>query len=195
VLFSPSHAIHQFCCYLRLINWAALARTGCGTLAMAIAAIAIGLASGLTEVAATGTIRSLGRFNDWTAAAVVQDGKVVCYAFTHVRPVGQEPSNEDEAAFAISRDDAPEDSIAVGIDNDQLKDKDEVTVRVGRAKFGFFMYDGSAFAVNNDAVIAAFKRGMAAYVSSNADRAVGEWTFSLDGFTAAYLAEKKGCKL
>jgi hypothetical protein len=160
---------------------------------MAIATIVIGLASGPTEAAATGSVRSLGRFNDWTAATVQQGGKTVCYAFTQVRPVGRKPSEEDETAFAISHRDAPEDSIAVGLDNEQLKDRDEVTVRVGRAKFGFFMNDGSAFALSGDDVVAAFKRGMAAYVSTGAVKDAGEWTFSLDGFTEAYRAEKKEC--
>jgi hypothetical protein len=204
VAFSRDHIIHQSrrgLCFIRYFQGACLqgaylwgAAKPPARLAAAACALTIALSPGIADAAAPGNARSLGRFKDWTAATVQQGGKTVCYAFTPIRAVGSQPSESDETAFAISHGNTPGDAIALGIDTDVLKDKDEVTVRVGQERFRFFMNDGNAFSSRPDDVIAAFKDGMAAYISGGGNKNIGEWTFSLAGFTAAYHAEKKECQ-
>jgi hypothetical protein len=188
-----AYGFQHFPRHLRMINNVTCIAIKRQSSARFIGLIAAACLATAPAVAATsGKARPLGTFKDWTAATVEQSGKTVCYAFTQVRVTGHVPSDDDESAFAISHTGNAQDAVSIGLDTNRLKDNDRVTVRVGRTEFSFFMDDGNAFSIDADQVIAAFRRGAAAFVSG-ADKDVGEWTFSLDGFSAAYRAEKKEC--
>lgn len=126
---------------------------------------------------------------DWEVAALTENGRRVCYAFTRairsegaaqgrtapVVTVTHRPNSRDQVALLAGI------TFAAGI---------EVPVEAGDARFQFYTGGTSAFARDGAAVAAAFRRGREAVfrIPAAAGRAAVTDRASLRGFSAAYDA-------
>jgi len=144
----------------------------------------------LLSVVATSALaqKLLGSFQAWTAATHEEASGTVCYAFT--RPAGSRP----DTLLTVMHRPQGRDQVALRIGR-RLPRNAEVTVTVGATDLSFYTAEGTAFARNGRAVVAAFRKGQNAVVKSPAgnNRRTTSDTFSLAGFSLAYAAISREC--
>ena len=139
-------------------------------------------------------------FGDWSAFAVKLDGKPVCY-------IGSEPTKSEgdytkrgNVVFLVTHRPA---SKAIGVINFQtgytFKDGSEVDLSIGKKSYSLFTdnNDGWARDAKTDkAIIQAMIRGAMMIVKGTSSRGtLTTDTFSLKGFSTAYKAVSKACKI
>ncbi len=139
-------------------------------------------------------------FGDWEAYREKDGGKLVCY-------IGSEPTKSkgkykkrDESYVLITHRPAEKSTGVVSIKAGYTYKKDtEVEVSIGTSTFMLFTDGGHAFAYDakaDKALVKAMIRGAKMIirgVSSRGTRTTD--TYSLAGFTAAYKAIGKACKV
>jgi hypothetical protein len=137
--------------------------------------------------------KSIGRFEDWTAATHQESGQTVCYAFT--RAQSSTPALPGRGAVILTVTERPSGRDAVAIESGfTYPAKASVTVQVDQAGLEFYTAQRAAFARDGKAAVAALHKGSRAIARSPGpkDMSVTD-TFSLKGFGPAYAAIVKAC--
>ncbi len=133
--------------------------------------------------------KSIGKFDDWTAATHQEAGQKVCYAFTRAQTAG----GKSNAIMTVTQRAAGRDAVA--IDAGYLFPPNAaVSVQVDAVALEFYTAQRNAFARDGKAAVAAFQKGSRAVTKGPGakDGQVSD-TFSMKGFSAAYAAIVKEC--
>lgn len=164
------------------------------------AALALGVAGLAPAVAAQEKTKPLGVFKDWNAQTYVEKGKLVCTMWT-------EPSSSEGnytkrgAVYAFvthrpSFNRADEVSINIGY---PFKQGSSVNVTIGGARFELFTDGQTAWTRTSkqDRILTRAMRAGAVMAVSAISKFGTETTdtFSLSGFSAAYNAITRACKV
>jgi len=138
--------------------------------------------------------RSIGKFEDWTAASHQEAGQTVCYAFT--RPVASTPALPGRGDVVLTVTERPGGRDAVALTAGfAYAPNAEVQMTAEGVSFPFYTSSRSAFARDGRAVAAALGRSRQAVAHSPGPRnATISDTFSLRGFAAAYAAINRTCR-
>src|ERR1700722_14744659 len=139
--------------------------------------------------APTNAPKSIGKFDDWEAATHVEAGQNVCYAFTYAKSsippampgrgkvvltVTERQSGRDAVAISAGYTYAANASVGVSVDQAALDD--------------FYTAQRSAFARDGHAAVVAFERARQMVAAGPGPQSTKVTdTFSLKGFTAAYV--------
>jgi hypothetical protein len=137
--------------------------------------------------------KSIGKFDDWTAATHQESGQTVCYAFT--RAQSSTPVLPGRGAVILTVTERPSGRDAVAIESGFTYPVNAtVTVQVDQAGLEFYTAQRAAFARDGKAAVAALHKGSRAIARSPGpkDASVTD-TFSLKGFGPAYAAIVKAC--
>ena len=141
--------------------------------------------------AASAGPKSIGRFDEWTAATHQESGQTVCYAFT--RAQSSAPAVSGRGAVVLTVTERPSGRDAVAIESGlPYAANATVTVQVDQTGLEFYTAGKNAFARDGKAAVAAFGKGSRAIARSPAPKEVTD-TYSLKGFGAAYAAIIKAC--
>ena len=137
--------------------------------------------------------KSIGKFDDWTAATHLESGQTVCYAF--VRAESSSPALADRGQVVLTVAERPGGRDAVAMEAGfTYAANATVTMQIDQGAFDFYTSQRNAFARDGKALIAAFQKGDRAIARSPGPKnAKVTDTFSLKGFTAAYAAIIKAC--
>jgi invasion protein IalB len=137
--------------------------------------------------------KMLGKFEDWTAATLVQAGGAACYAFTRAAASSIQISGRVDVVLTVTQRADARDAVAIKA-GFAYPANATVIVDVDQAKLNFYTSQRDAFARDGHAAVAAFSKGSKAVAHSPAPRnATVADTFSLRGFSAAYAAINKAC--
>ena len=139
-------------------------------------------------------------FKDWSAFAMKQGGAKVCYLGSE--PVKSEGKYKKRGSVLFVVTHRPAEKIIGEINfmaGYPLKDKSTVKVIIGDKTFSLFIKDSDAWAKDaktDTAIVRAMIRGAKMTLKGTSTRGTGTTdTFSLKGFTAAYKAASKACKV
>ena len=138
--------------------------------------------------------RSIGKFDDWTAATHQEAGQTVCYAFTRAASSNPAvPGRGDVVLTVTQRPAGPRDVVAISA-GFAYPANAQVPVQIEQTTLSFYTAQRSAFAPDGHAAVAAFERGSRATAKSPAPRnVVVTDVFNLHGFSPAYAAINKSC--
>jgi hypothetical protein len=138
--------------------------------------------------------KSIGKFEDWTAATNAEAGQTVCYAFTRVQTSVPTLPGRGPVVLTVTERSSGRDAVAIDA-GFPYAPKATVTVQVNQTGLDFYTdvsRPHDAFALDGKAVVAAFGKGSRAIARSPAPKEVTD-TFSLKGFADAYKAIVKAC--
>jgi hypothetical protein len=134
--------------------------------------------------------KSLGKFDDWTAATHVEAGQTVCYAFTRVRSSAPGLPGRGALVLTVAERASGRDAVAIETGFSYLANS--LIMTVDQAGFEFYAAGRNAFAMDGKAAVSAFGKGSLAIARSpGSEEVMG--TFSLTGFGAAYAVIVKAC--
>ena len=135
--------------------------------------------------------KSIGKFDDWTAATHQESGSPVCYAFTRVQTSAPAMTGRGPVVLTVTERATGRDAVAIEAGFAYAPNA-TVTVQVDQAGLEFYTAGRDAFARDGKAAVAAFGKGSRAIARSPAPKEVTD-TFSLKGFGDAYKAIVKAC--
>jgi hypothetical protein len=135
--------------------------------------------------------KSIGKFDDWTAATHQESGAPVCYAFTRVQSSAPTLSGRGPVVLTVTERASGRDAVAIEAGFPYAANA-TVTVQVDQAGLEFYTSGRNAFARDGKAAVTAFGKGSRAIARSPAPKEVTD-TFSLKGFSDAYKAVVKAC--
>ena len=135
--------------------------------------------------------KSIGKFEDWTAATHQEAGAPVCYAFTRVQNSAPALTGRGPVVLTVTERTSGRDAVAIEAGFAYAPNA-TVTVQVDQAGLEFYTSGRDAFARDGKAAVAAFGKGGRAIARSPAPKEVTD-TFSLKGFGQAYAAIVKAC--
>jgi len=143
--------------------------------------------------AATPGPKSIGRFDDWTAATHQEAGQTVCYAFTRAQSSAPALPGRGSVILTVTERASGRDTVAVAAGFPYAANA-AVVVQVDQTGLEFYTFQSNGFARDGHAAVAAFGKGGRAIARSPGPKetAVTD-TFSLKGFGAAYAAIVKAC--
>jgi hypothetical protein len=135
--------------------------------------------------------KSIGKFDDWTAATHKEAGQTVCYAFTRAQSSAPSLPGRGSVVLTVTERSSGRDAIAIeaGL---AFAPNANVTVQVDQTGLEFYTSGQNAFARDGKAAVAAFGKGTRAIARSPSPKEVTD-TFSLKGFGQAYAAIVKAC--
>jgi len=152
----------------------------------------------LAQTGATGGDGLLGVFSDWSAFAIKEGGKPVCYTGSEPqKSVGKYKRRGDTFILVTHRPAEKSFGVFSLKAGYTYKPASEVDLAIGAFKQLLFTdkehawaYDGKA----DKALINALKRGSSLVAKGVSSRGTATTdTYSLKGFTAAYAAASKAC--
>ncbi|HEY0183633.1 MAG TPA: invasion associated locus B family protein [Rhodopila sp.] len=135
--------------------------------------------------------RSIGKFDDWTAATHSESGQTVCYAFTRAQSSAPALPGRGAVVLTVTERSSGRDAVAIEA-GFAYAPNTTVTVQVDQTGLEFYTAGRNAFARDGKAAVTAFGRGSRAIARSPTPKEVTD-TFSLRGFGAAYAAIVKAC--
>ncbi len=135
--------------------------------------------------------KSIGKFEDWTAATHQESGSPVCYAFTRVQTSAPTIAGRGPVVLTVTERASGRDAVAIEAGFPYAANA-TVTVQVDQAGLEFYTAGRNAFARDGKAAVTAFGKGSRAIARSPAPKEVTD-TFSLRGFGQAYAAIVKAC--
>jgi hypothetical protein len=135
--------------------------------------------------------KSIGKFDDWTAATHQESGAPVCYAFTRVQSSAPTLPGRGPVVLTVTERASGRDAVAIEAGFPYAANA-TVTVQVDQAGLEFYTAGRNAFARDGKAAVTAFGKGSRAIARSPAPKEVTD-TFSLRGFGEAYKAIVKAC--
>ncbi|MEJ1976049.1 MAG: invasion associated locus B family protein [Acetobacteraceae bacterium] len=140
--------------------------------------------------------RSIGKFEEWTAATHQEAGQTVCYAFTRaVSSSPPLPGRGDVVLTVTQRPGGVRDAVAISAGFAYAPNA-EVSLQVDQTNLSFYTAQRSAFARDGHAAVLAFAHGRQAVAKSPSLRnTVVTDTFSLRGFSPAFAAVNKACSV
>jgi invasion protein IalB len=137
--------------------------------------------------------KSIGKFDDWTAATHEESGQTVCYAFTRAQSSSPAEGSRNNIILTVTERPALRDTVAIDAGFTYAANA-AVTVQVDQTGLEFYTSGRDAFAREGKAAVAAFTKGSRAIARSPGPKGVNVTdTFSLKGFGAAYAAIVKAC--
>jgi hypothetical protein len=137
--------------------------------------------------------KSIGKFDDWTAATVQEAGQTACYAFTPAQSSAPPLPGRGRVVLTVTERPTGRDAAAIEAGFSYAANV-AVTVQVDQTGFEFYTAQRAAFARDGKAAVAAFAKGSRAIARSPGPKDVAVTdTFSLKGFGAAYAAIVKAC--
>jgi hypothetical protein len=135
--------------------------------------------------------KSIGKFEDWTAATHQESGQTVCYAFTRVQSSAPTLPGRGPVVLTVTERSSGRDAVAMEAGFSYPANA-TVTVQVDQAGLEFYTSGRNAFARDGKAAVTAFGKGSRAIARSPGAKDVTD-TFSLKGFGQAYAAIVKAC--
>jgi Invasion associated locus B (IalB) protein len=145
-----------------------------------------------TAQAASGP-KSIGKFEDWTAATYQESGQTVCYAFVRAQSSSPSVSGRGQVILTVTQRPNSRDAVAIEAGY-TFPANAAMTVQVDQTGLDFYTAQRNAFARDGKAAVAAFQKGARAIARGPGPRdAQVTDTFSLKGFTLAYAAVNKFC--
>ncbi len=135
--------------------------------------------------------KSIGKFDDWTAATHKEAGQTVCYAFTRAQGSAPPIPGRGGVVLTVTERSSGRDAIAIEAGLPYAPNA-TVTVQVDQTGLDFYTSGKNAFARDGKAVVTAFGKGTRAIARSPGPKEVTD-TFSLKGFAQAYAAIIKAC--
>ena len=137
--------------------------------------------------------KSIGKFDDWTAATHKEAGQNVCYAFVKAQSSSPALPNRSGVVLTVTHRPSGRDAVALEAGFTYAANA-SVTVQVDQAGLEFYTAQRNAFARDGKAAVAAFNKGNRAIARSPGPKdAIVTDTFSLKGFAGAYAAITKAC--
>ena len=141
--------------------------------------------------AAADSPKSIGKFDDWTAATHKESGQTVCYAFTRAQSSAPSLPGRGGVVLTVTERSSGRDAIAIEAGLAYAPNA-TVTVQVDQTGLEFYTSGQNAFARDGKAAVTAFGKGTRAIARSPSPKEVTD-TFSLKGFSQAYAAIVKAC--
>jgi hypothetical protein len=135
--------------------------------------------------------KSIGKFEDWTAATHSESGQTVCYAFTRAQSSSPALPGRGSVVLTVTERSSGRDAVAIEAGFSYAANA-SVTVQVDQTGLEFYTSSRNAFARDGKAAVTAFGKGSRAIARSPGPKEVTD-TFSLKGFGAAYAAIVKAC--
>jgi hypothetical protein len=135
--------------------------------------------------------KSIGKFDDWTAATHQENGQTVCYAFTRVQTSAPSLSGRGAVVLTVTERPSGRDAVAIEAGLPYAANA-TVTVQIDQTGLEFYTSGRNAFARDGKAAVMAFSEGNRAIARSPSPKEVTD-TFSLKGFGQAYAAIVKAC--
>jgi Invasion associated locus B (IalB) protein len=135
--------------------------------------------------------KSIGKFEDWTAATHSESGQTVCYAFTRAQSSAPVLPGRGAVVLTVTERASGRDAVAIEAGFSYAANA-AVTVQVDQTGLEFYTSGRNAFARDGKAAASAFGKGSRAIARSPGPKEVTD-TFSLKGFGAAYAAIVKAC--
>lgn len=139
-----------------------------------------------------------GSFQDWSVFKAKRSDKTICYMTSiPIKRIGDFQNNIGEPFFLVTNivNNADEISVSFGF---YYKEKSNVEISFGSQKFYLFPYKSTAWAndENEDInIIKQMKKNDDLVISAVSDKnKVFKDTYSLIGFSKAYLKMKQSCK-
>ena len=143
-----------------------------------------------TAAPAQAAPKSIGKFDDWTAATNVEAGQKVCYAFTRAQSVV--PKGE-AGLLTVTQRQGGRDAVSLSVGFEYSANA-AVAVQADAAAFEFYTAKRSAFARDGHAAVAAFLKAARVVAKSPGPRnALVTQTFGTKGFDRAYAAINTEC--
>jgi invasion protein IalB len=137
--------------------------------------------------------KSIGKFDDWTAATHQEGGQTVCYAFTRVQSSAPALPGRGAVILTVTERTSGRDAVAIE-SGFAYAPNAAVTVQVDQAGLEFYTAQRAAFARDGKAAVSALHKGSRAIARSPGPKEVSVTdTFSLKGFGPAYAAIVKAC--
>lgn len=143
---------------------------------------------------------SIGNFGDWETYKESEDGKTVCYMGSQPKKAKGKYKKRGETYILVTHRPAEESLNVISIKAGYAyQSGSEVDVVIGETAFKMFTDDGHAFAYDtkaDGAIVKAMIRGARMVIKGTSSRGTKTTdTYSLKGFTAAYRAINKACKV
>jgi Invasion associated locus B (IalB) protein len=135
--------------------------------------------------------KSIGKFDDWTAATHTESGHTVCYAFTRVQSSAPALPGRGAVVLTVTERSSGRDAVAIEAGFAYTANA-TVTLQVDQTGVELYTSGRNAFARDGKAAVAAFGKASRAIVRTPGPKEVTD-TFSLKGFGAAYAAIVKAC--
>jgi hypothetical protein len=135
--------------------------------------------------------KSIGKFEEWTAATHSESGQTVCYAFTRAQSSSPALPGRGSVVLTVTERSSGRDAVAIEAGFSYAANA-SVTVQVDQTGLEFYTSSRNAFARDGKAAVTAFGKGSRAIARSPGPKEVTD-TFSLKGFGAAYAAIAKAC--
>jgi hypothetical protein len=135
--------------------------------------------------------KSIGKFDDWTAATHKEAGQTVCYAFTRAQSSAPVLTGRGSVVLTATERSSGRDAVAIEAGLAYAPNA-TVTVQVDQTGLEFYTSGRNAFARDGKAAVTAFGKGTRAIARSPSPKEVTD-TFSLKGFGQAYAAIIKAC--
>jgi len=169
---------------------------GRGRFGAALLAALGGLA--LADMAHAAAPREIGVFRDWAAYVYTEKGGKTCYVASEPKKAeGKYARRGRVVALVTHRPAARSKGVVSMIAGYTYKKGVDATVVIGKRKFSFFTEGDTAWtreAKDDAAVVAAMKGGARMIVRGVSGRGTKtKDTYSLKGFSGAYLAASKAC--
>ena len=135
--------------------------------------------------------KSIGKFEDWTAATHQEGAQTVCYAFTRAQSSAPSLPARGPVVLTVTERTLGRDAVAIEAGFSYAANA-AVTVQVDQTGLEFYTAGQNAFARDGKAAVVAFGKGSRAIARSPGPKEVTD-TFSLKGFGKAYEAIVKAC--
>jgi invasion protein IalB len=135
--------------------------------------------------------KSIGKFEDWTAATHQESGQTVCYAFARAQSSSPTLPGRGPVVLTVTERASGRDAVAIEAGFAYPADAG-VTLQVDQTGLEFYTSGRNAFARDGKAAVMAFGKGSRAIARSPGPKEVTD-TFSLKGFGQAYAAIVKAC--
>jgi hypothetical protein len=135
--------------------------------------------------------KSIGKFEDWTAATHSESGQTVCYAFTRAQSSAPALPGRGAVVLTVTERSSGRDAVAIEAGFSYAPNA-TVTLQIDQTGLELYTSGRNAFAREGKAAVAAFGKGGRAIARSPGPKEVTD-TFSLKGFGAAYAAIVKAC--
>lgn len=144
--------------------------------------------------------KALGSFDDWEAYRETDGGKPVCYVGSQPKKATGKYKTRGETYILITHRPAEKSIGVVSLKAGYTFQKaSETDIIIGEATFRLFTDAGHAFAYDqktDKAIVNAMIRGARMVVKGTSSRGTKTTdTYSLKGFSAAYKAIGKACKV
>jgi hypothetical protein len=136
--------------------------------------------------------KSIGTFDDWTAATNMEAGQTVCYAFTRAQSSAPPMSGRGPVVLTVTERSSGRDAVAISAGFTYAATA-SVAVAIDQTTMEFYTAQRSAFARDGHAAVIAFEKASRVIAKSPAAKGPVTDQFSLRGFSAAYAAISKAC--